>query len=240
MIEKNPSRRNLAKLCANSLWGKMVQRPINQGVQIFSDLDSFQNFISNEGIEIVNIIACEDKALVSWKFLNSDDTELTGQSAYESVTTGVYTTALARMKLYEEMEQIESDCLLYCDTDSIVFVERPNARYTPKIGTCIGELTDEIADRFGTGAYISEFVSTAPKTYALKVRFSDQDNTAAAAAAQDCIEIVKCKGYTANNVNSLSFAKVKALLEQEEEEEVDDDDDSPAAAAGGAITTENK
>lgn len=206
-IEVNPSKRNLAKLCANSLWGKMVQRPVHQGTEIFSDLDSFHEFVSNEGIEINNIIACEEKALVSWKYLNTDDTDFTGQANNESVSTGVYTTALARIKLYRELEQIDPQCLLYCDTDSIIYVEKPDSNYVPKIGTCIGDLTDEITAKFGPTAYAGEFVSTAPKTYALRIKFScDSDK---------CLEIAKCKGYMTSNQNVLSFDRIKSLLDGE-------------------------
>lgn len=206
-IEKNPSKRNLAKLCANSLWGKLVQKPVHQGVEIFSELDQFYEFVDNEGVDLINVIACEDKVLVSWKYHNTDDTALTGQSNCESLTTGVYTTAQARMKLYTELDQIDPDCLLYCDTDSVIFVERPDAQYTPTIGTCIGELTDEITDQYGPTAYVSEFVSTAPKTYAMKVNFEDDPIKS--------VEVVKCKGYVTNNRNSLSFAKIKSLLDGE-------------------------
>lgn len=203
-IEKNPCRRSLAKLCANSLWGKLVQRPIHQGVEIFDKFAPFNEFVNNTGIEILSVIACNERAMVSWKFHNTDDTTFIGQSNRESVSTGVYTTAQARLKLYKELNQIDDDCLLYSDTDCVIFVARPDASYIPKTGTCIGDLTDEISDQYGSTAYVDEYVATAPKTYALRIKFTDDPDK--------CVEIAKCKGFTVSGDNTLNFKKIKSLL----------------------------
>lgn len=202
-IKKNPAKRNIAKLCANSLWGKLVQRSVNQNVSVFHDISEFHQHINSANIIVLDVYAFEHKVWVSWKYVDPIDTELLKPSPRESITSGVFTTALARIKLYEEMDRLDSASILYCDTDSIIFVEKPTDQYTPKIGTCIGDLTDEIADKYGSTAYISEFTSAGPKTYAMRINFTDKT---------DCYEEAKCKGYTINATNSLTFDKVKSLV----------------------------
>ena len=43
----------------------------------------------------------------------------------------------------------------------------------PPLGSFLGDLTDEITKDYGDGAEITEFVCTAPKSYAMKVRLAN-------------------------------------------------------------------
>ncbi len=83
---------------------------------------------------------------------------------YGNHKTNVVITSQARLKLYSELELL-NDRVLYCDTDSIIYVSRPN-KYDPKLGDYLGEFTNEIDPKDGN--YIQEFVSTGLKSYAYK------------------------------------------------------------------------
>lgn len=135
-----------------------------------------------------------EKVWLRWQWAITDKeakaTEFRNVAKYSSLTTGAYTTAQARILLFNELIQLK-DHILYCDTDSIIYVERPGLNYTPNIGTAIGQLTDELSG-CGEGAYIDEFVTIGPKSYAYRVRN----------AKGETFETCKCKGFTVKKSNN--------------------------------------
>lgn len=81
-----------------------------------------------------------------------------------NVVIASFVTCQARIKLFNEMVKI-GDRVLYCDTDSIIFVSRPGC-YEPELGNYLGDFTNEIDP--DDGSHIVEFVSAGPKNYAYK------------------------------------------------------------------------
>ena len=73
-----------------------------------------------------------------------------------------YTTANARLRLYEMAEKL-GDRLYYVDTDSAIFMHR-EGMYSPPLGDFLGGLKDEVPDDV-----ISEYVGLGPKNYGLKL-----------------------------------------------------------------------
>ena len=55
------------------------------------------------------------------------------------------------------------ESVLYCDTDSVIFIQ--NVDEAPKVhtGDYLGDLTDEL-EEIGSGSFIEEFVSGGPKS----------------------------------------------------------------------------
>ena len=74
------------------------------------------------------------------------------------MTLACFTTALARLKLYAELEKLENQ-VLYYDTDSVIYSCKPGEIKIPT-GIFLGEMTDELG-----GDSISEFGSAGPKSY---------------------------------------------------------------------------
>ncbi len=95
---------------------------------------------------------------------------------------GAFTTAHARLELYDLMDKL-GDRVLYSDTDSVIFVSR-DGDWIPPLGDHLGELTDEIGD----GDYITEFCSSGPKSYGYRT-----------AKGKACM---KAKGITLNAKNA--------------------------------------
>lgn len=103
-----------------------------------------------------------------------------------NVVLAAYTTAHARLKLYEAMEKISAfghNRLLYTDTDSLFYVSKGNDGADPPLGRCLGDLTsEEPNDR------IVSFTCCGPKVYAY--------------ALESGREVVKVRGFTLNYANS--------------------------------------
>ena len=67
-----------------------------------------------------------------------------------------FVTAHARLQLYSYLEMLQ-DRVLYYDTDSVIYIERPGT-CSPPTGDYLGDMTDEL-----DGGHITEFVSGGPK-----------------------------------------------------------------------------
>ncbi len=76
-----------------------------------------------------------------------------------NVVVAAFTTAYARLKLYDLLDLLQEQ-VLYYDTDSVIYVSKPNEP-EPPLGNYLGDLTDEL-----NGDYITTFVSGGPKNYA--------------------------------------------------------------------------
>ena len=120
------------------------------------------------------------------------------------------------------MEKLQ-DRLLYCDTDSCVFLASENNRteYRPPLGTLLGDMTDEL-ETYGAGSYIKTFACAGPKFYALEIVSGRTGETH---------QTVKVKGVTLNFLNStkVNFASIKQLVwnkfRETSGDDADDDDD---------------
>ena len=58
--------------------------------------------------------------------------------------------------------------MLYCDTDSIIFVLKDSDSPKVKTGDYLSDLTDEL-EEYGSGSFIQEFVSGGSKNYAFSL-----------------------------------------------------------------------
>lgn len=100
-----------------------------------------------------------------------------------------YTTAQARLKLYQYLERSDRRAL-YADTDSIVFTVAPG-EWEPELGDYLGDLTNEIPDND-----IDVFVTGGPKNYAFKLKTPDNEGIQTFA---------KFRGIILNHKNSLDI-----------------------------------
>jgi hypothetical protein len=195
-IEVNPALRSISKICCNSFWGKLAERENKPKSKYISSTEELSSIMNNSTLEITNFhIVNEDMMVI--EYVNVETFEK------ESLTTNImiasFTTCWARIELWKEMKSVDKS-LLYCDTDSIIFIAKKNDDGTYekslKVGTCLGELTNEMKP----GQFISEFVCTGPKSYSYR--------------ANDGEESVKFKGIamTFKNSGRVNFESVKELV----------------------------
>jgi DNA polymerase type B, organellar and viral len=207
-IIKNPSKRNSAKLCLNSLWGKFGQRNNMSQTTVCKSYDEFFKIMQSKGIEIIDIFvpSSEYKNIyVNWKYKNDESYK---PLKHSSIPVAAYTTAHARIKLYYLLNSL-GDNLLYCDTDSIIYIDNENLISKPQTGVFLGELTDELAEH-GKNTYITEFVAFGPKSYAYKYKTPNTNKVG---------EVAKCKGIL-YNLPILSFKNFKNIVLDPENDKI--------------------
>lgn len=155
--------------------------------------------LANPSVEVQRIIPAGEQMLyVTWM----QKEEALDLLRTVNVVIAAYTTAQARLRLYDFLEPLGRR-VLYYDTDSIIYLHSPG-QYEPPIGNFLGDLTDELVC-YGSDSYIIEFVCGGPKNYAYKV-YTPSTNT--------INEVCKVKGFTLNYANSriINFHAMKNLI----------------------------
>ena len=205
-ITRNPGLRSVAKLCLNSFWGKFGQRTNLPNTEIVRTQQQLMSLLTSPRHEITDILPVnEDAMYVSWRLRE----EAVVPSPLTNVVIAAYTTAHARMVLYNYLEKLDKR-VLYYDTDSCIYVSSGDPKeYEPCTGNFLGDMTDEL-ESYGRGSFIESFVSGGPKFYAYVVRTPEGH----------VHEICKVKGITLNFANSrlINFNSIKNLLLSRESE----------------------
>ncbi|XP_054259601.1 uncharacterized protein LOC128984320 [Macrosteles quadrilineatus] len=207
-IVKNGGLRSLAKLMLNSFWGKFGQRENQTKATIVRDSKTLFQMLSSSEIKVNRLQTVnEEVVVVSWEYLEEVGEPLSNVN----VCIAAYTTAQARLKLYEYLDALGAQ-VLYYDTDSVLFYHRQGLYRVPT-GDYLGEMTDELVD-YGPGSYITELVSGGPKTYAYLVWSTNQ---------QKLIPVCKIKGLTFNFKTSkvVNFEKLREMILSEVKQSIE-------------------
>lgn len=132
-VTKNPVKRQLAKIFLNCLWGKLCQKPPKE----------FETFIYGyqQYLEICSNIAIDQTSL-NFRHVNGDTfkvrykctDQLTETNRIINVYIAASVTAHAQVHLMRQMFRIGPDRILYCDTDSIMFLRKRGEAILEKQG----------------------------------------------------------------------------------------------------------
>ena len=117
--------------------------------------------------ELFNLFTSKEYVVGDARLINVDTVEVQYCNIEEfeepdsktNVVIAAFTTAYARLKLYDLLDQLQKQ-VLYYDTDSVIYVHKPD-KPDPPLGDYLGDLTDEL-----DGDYIKEYMSGGPKNYA--------------------------------------------------------------------------
>lgn len=193
----NEGLRFIAKLLLNSLWGKLAQRHNMMKIVYTTTPQEFWAILAddtNEVIDIAHLSEHTDRVAFRKKaaFLEAPYTN--------NVPVAAFVTSHARLHLFSFMEQVAEGCLLYCDTDSLIYVKRAGD-VGVKEGDALGEMSREYTKR-----RIVEFICGGPKNYGF--RHVDPTNAA------DELYVLKVRGFTLNyNARKrITFDTMKALI----------------------------
>ena len=138
------------------LLGKFAQRSNLTKTELVTDPNRLFEMLFSEEIEVPDV-----------RLVNAEMTEVQFRNTCEfeepndkvNIVIAAFTTAYARLKLYDLLDQLQEQ-VLYYDTDSVIYVHEPG-KPEPALGDYLGDLTDEL-----DGDYITEFMSGGPKNYA--------------------------------------------------------------------------
>ena len=95
--------------------------------------------------------------------------EFAEQNNKVNVVIAAFTTAYARLKLYDLLDLLQ-ERVLYYDTDSVIYVHKPD-KLDPPLGNYLGDLTNELDDN----DYITSFISGGPKNYTYQTKKGKSD-----------------------------------------------------------------
>ena len=192
-IEKNPGKRSVAKLKANSQWGFLAMRTNKtQHKFITKPAEWFMMLADNQ--YVIEMVDFSHENVLQVYYSKRDEFDY--GSSNTNVVLAAFVTSQGRLSLYKELEKLDTR-VLYMDTDSIFFTCK-DGEYEPSLGNYLGEFTNEIDPK--EGSHITTFVSAGAKNYAYEL---DTGKT-------------KCtvKGFTLNNIASLklNYASIKDLV----------------------------
>ena len=203
---KNPALRTLAKLILNSFWGKLGQKTLHSKTQLIYDYGQLMNFVTDPAKVVQSLVPLgEDCLQLAWKPIEDSDESLPTSSLIHAA----FTTCFGRLQLYKYLDIVNFRGL-YHDTDSVAYLSRPGEPDLP-LGTHLGDLTDQVAEDYGPGSFITEFVAGGPKNYAYKVAVGGDTRV-----IKVCIKV---RGITINKScdDLVTFDHLKAMVMGEEE-----------------------
>lgn len=161
-IKKNPGLRSVAKLILNTLWGYFALNTNKTQFKIISKPSEWNQLITTDRFKIKEVFFKQDSETIQVTYKEKSEFHV-GNNKNNAILAA-FVTCQARLHLYAELKRL-GDRVLYFDTDSIIYISRPN-EYEPSLGDYLGQFTNELSPTDGN--HITEFVSTGPKSYAYK------------------------------------------------------------------------
>jgi hypothetical protein len=188
-VQDNPGGRQLAKLRLNMLWGKFVQTPQAKTVKFIDGYADyvklwFDNQVDKMSLQFRRIREGMDFMEVRYSHTNSN--KAPSNTHYY---LGASCTAQARLKLTGMLRHVGAERALYCDTDSVVYVEKPGDEKV-ETGEALGQWSSELDE----GVWGEEFMALAPKCYLLRYNEAGRIKE-----RESCI--IKAKGVTLTREN---------------------------------------
>ena len=137
--------------------GKFAQRSNLIKTEMVTEPKEFFHFLSSKAFEVSDARLVNDETVeVHYK----EKDEFAEQNNKVNIVIAAFTTAYARLKLYDLLDLLQ-ERVLYYDTDSVIYIHEPG-KPDPPLGDYLGDLTDEL----DAGDYITTFISGGPKNYA--------------------------------------------------------------------------
>jgi hypothetical protein len=143
------------------MWGKLTQRNNRTKVKLIKDPHELYRVLATPGIDVANLVFASDEMVwASWSFVEEGVPNL----CHTNEVVAFYVTAGARLHLYSYLEKLQQRAI-YCDTDSVLFVQPNDEAALVETGGNLAAITSELKPF----EYIEEFVSGGPKIYAYKI-----------------------------------------------------------------------
>jgi len=160
-IRHNPAKRGLAKLCLNSMWGKLTQRNNRTKTEMISEPKELYTFLSTPGNEVTSLLFVSDHLVwLSWHYAEEKHIP---NLQHTNEVIGAYVTTGGRMQLYRYLDTLQVKAL-YCDTDPVIYVQPKDEPPLILTAESLGAITSELKP----DECIAEYVGMGPKNYAYR------------------------------------------------------------------------
>ena len=161
LVQKNDVQRQIAKIYLNCLWGKFAQSSVDsQNINIFGYHQflkiRYDSKIKQESLRFRHIKG------EAYQVVYEKTKEHYRLNRNYNIWIAAAVTAHARCRLHRQMIKIGPERILYCDTDSIVFLYPRTEISLASRG--LGNWVDEAID---FGSAIKKIYAFAPKSYCL-------------------------------------------------------------------------
>ena len=107
-ICKNPGLRALAKLCLNSLWGRFAMRTGRLMTEFISDPLLFYKRLNGADIDMHDLYILNDDLV---EIVHKRKHEYETENKVTNIFIGIFTTAWARLELYNLMDLVGGNAL---------------------------------------------------------------------------------------------------------------------------------
>ena len=142
----------------NSFCGKFEQRPNLTKTEQIDEPQVFFDYLTSDEITVLDANLVSDE-IIEIRYEHGN--KFVQPNPNTNVVIAAFTTAHARLQLYDELDMLQ-ERVLYYDTDSVIYLSQPG-QPEPRLGNSIGHLTDELGDE-----HITVFTSGGPKNYCYK------------------------------------------------------------------------
>jgi hypothetical protein len=160
--QPNEAKRGIARLCLSFMWRKMRERNNRTKSKMISDPQDLYRFLATPGIEVANLLFASDKFV--WASCRYMDEDKIPYLRHTKEVIGAFVTSGARLHLNSYLDRLREKAL-YCDTDSVFYVQRDSE---PGLILC-GDKRSDMINELKPCERVSEFVSDGPKNYAYKI-----------------------------------------------------------------------
>jgi hypothetical protein len=128
---------------------------------MITDLQELYRFLATPGIEVAALVFASDEVVcASWRYIAD---EKVPNVPLTKEVIGAYVTAGAKIHCNSYLAKLKQ-MALYCDTDSVIYIQPDYQPPLIETGNCLGAMTSEL----NQGFHIDEFVSGGPKNYAYR------------------------------------------------------------------------
>jgi hypothetical protein len=194
-VQKNAVKRQLAKLYLNALWGKFAQKPSKtQHTTVYGT----QQFLDVWHDKKIDQSTCQFREISPgvYKVSYNLKEEFIHSVRHGNIFIAAKVTETARCVLHKQMLRIGPERIIYCDTDSIIFLWDRISQLT---GVGLGKWTNEYPNH-----RIVQVYALAPKLYSLTIEKNKQEH-----------ESFRAKGIqmTLENQEKMKFDHIKPLIE---------------------------
>ena len=194
LVAKNPVKRQLAKIFLNCLWGKLSQKSASEFERFIYGYRQYLELMANPLLDMTSLKFRHVNGgvyKVRYRLINT----LEETSNTINVPMAASVTAHAQVLLMRQMFVVGPERILYCDTDSIIYLRKSTDIDYAKSG--LGNWENECP-----GRVISRFLALAPKCYEIKYEGEEEG-------------IFKCKGVRSTDENRklVSSSKLFKLVQ---------------------------